>query len=286
MPASSRDLYDPAIMTAQFVGDRVSSMSEKEVVAFGGKKIAQIRFELDDVAQLKALERLVKDDSLGKIFGDGEVVDSIAELRTVDVSFYKMDGGSGVSIAKVHGGENAMLALLSKADMDDLDLNPRHREPKAAEAAAPKTAKLTLGEGNTIEVQLTEKPAEPAARRSQMPVHRVAGGIAVPMGNPVALKAFLTKAWTSNSMSQPMESAEDMIHGTLMALSSESHPEDTVWPEGIKAFNALDEGKAIDSPARAVAIFRAAVEEREGPIVNRDDLVEQMRARKNKGPGA
>lgn len=63
---NARDFYDPSIQQAEFVAARVANLSEDDVITNGGKKIAQWTFTLDAQAQLKTLERLVKEKSLGK----------------------------------------------------------------------------------------------------------------------------------------------------------------------------------------------------------------------------
>lgn len=246
------------------------------MLAHGAKEVAKWEIKLDSEAQLKALERFVKADSFGKVFGDNEVIDQIGESRVSTVTFYKLKDGSGVQVAKIEGGENAMLALLSKADMDDLNLTPQYRQPKPV-AAAPQTAKLNIS-GTELTVAL-ETPKVEVVRKDPLPLHRVGGAIGVPMHNPVAAKAFLARAWTANSMALPSSRAEDMPLAAIVATSPEAHPSDDAWPAGIRVTD-VKSGESIVSPARAVAMFQAALEERVGPVISRDDLVEQMRARK------
>ena len=287
--ARGTDFFAPEIMHAEFAGNRVANLNEREIVANGGELFARIEYTLNADAQLAGLQRIVKDTALGKVFGDGQVFDRITDNRTADISFYKLADGTGVQIAKLQGGTEAMLAVLSKADMDDLDLAPKYSPEKRAEApeAAPQRAKLQIGDNNTIEVQL--KPAKVAkeeVKRGPFPMAAAAAPMMAPMHNPVAAKAFLTRAMTAESQAVPAHDASDMIIMSFMATSSHIHPEDKAWPQGITAVNKTGGANTpIESPSQAVAIFKAALRGDVGPVIERESLAEQMRARKA-GPKA
>jgi hypothetical protein len=283
--ANARDLFDPAIQQAQFVGDRVAGLTAADVVAQGGELVAQWEFRMDSNAQLTALERHVKTDSLGKVFGDGEVFAAIPDTpRTANVSMFKMKDGSGIQIAQLNGGERAMEALLAKASQDDLELMPKYRapKPKAPTVQEEKKGTLVIADGTALKVILEDKKVEAPAviHRDPIPLHRAAGGIGIPMNNPVAVREFLKRAWTATSQAMPMQSAADMPIAAMVAASPEVHPADTSWPEGITVIDVRNGGAAIESPKRAMVAFAAALEGREGPVITRDDVMEQFKARK------
>lgn len=279
--ANAKDFFDPSIMHARFVGDRVASLNEKDLIAHGATKIAQWEFTLDANAQLKTLERHVREEALGKVFGDGEVFDAITESRTADVSFYKLKDGSGVSIAKLNGGENAMLALLSKADFADLILMPRAPQRKAA--SAPTQAKIQLANGQELPVQLAAPEQAPAGAPIAMP-GRAMGPIQVNMGNPVAAKEFLARAWTSTSQALPMPDAADLAHASIAAATTDALETDETWPEGIRVVDKAT-GEAISGPSKALKMFAAALEGREGPVIERESLADQFAARRKNKAG-
>lgn len=278
MSASAHDFFDPAIEQARFVGRQVATLKEADVLGNGGKRIGGWRMELDGEAQLKNLERMVRDESLGKVFGDGKVMDAISEFKVVEVSFYEMRDGTGMQIAKIQGGEGSIAALLSAADMSDLDLAPKYRAPKQ-ESAGPKMATLAI-EGQQLQVSISEPVVEPI-RRAPIDPRRAGGAVPVNMRNPLAAKAFLAQALTANSMAMPSFELGDMPYAAIVTLSPEAHPEDKAWPKGIKVSD-LDTGEQIKGPVQALAQFARAAAGLEGPIVERDDLVEQFNARRAK----
>lgn len=278
MPTSARDFFDPAIQHAQFVGGQVASLTEKDVVANGGKKIGGWRAEIDEVAQLKNLERLVREDSLGKVFGSGAVMDSIDGPKVVDVLFFEMKDGTGVQIAKIKGGENSMLALLSVSDMDDLDLMPKYRAPKTL-PGVPKIATLSVG-GQDIQVTLAQDK-EPEAYREPIDPRRAGGAIQVNMGNPLAAKAFMAKALTADSMALPSADVQDMPYAFIVTLSPEAHPDDKQWPVGIKVTDSAT-GEEVKGPSQALKLFARSAAGVEDPLIERTDLVEQFKARRPK----
>jgi hypothetical protein len=283
--ARGTDFFSPDIMHAEFAGERVAKLTEREVLANGGELFARIEYTLDATAQLAALQRMVKDSALGKVFADGQVFDQIEDTRVADVSFYKMANGTGVQIAKLQGGINAITAVLSKADMADMDLAPKYSPEKQIEAPAeaPKLAKLQIGEGNTIEVQLKapKESRKEEAKRSPFPMEAAAAPMQAPMHNPVAAKAFLFKALTSESQAAPSNNVEQMLFMSFMATSSHIHPEDKAWPRGITVVNKMGaEDTPIASPAQAVAVYKAALRGDTAPVVDREDLVAQMAQRR------
>lgn len=277
---TASDFFDPALMKAQFAANRIAGVDGDELVANGATLFARLEFTLNDQAQLAGLQRMVKDTSLGKVFADGEVFDAIAEQRVVDVSFYKLPDDTGVQIARIAGGADAMRAMLAKADIDDLDLQPKYIAPKAPEAAGPQRATLMVSEDQKFEVTL-KAPKAPKVHRDDFPTHRAGIGMPLDMRNPIALKTFLGTAMTAASQAVPSPRADDMIFAAFMATSSHIHPQDTQWPEGITVANKMTATpEPIDSPARAMAVFAAALSGDTAPVIARDDLVEQFRARK------
>ena len=278
--ANSKDFFDPAIQQAQFLGDRVSNLTEKELLSHGAKIVGDWEIKLDPTAQLAALERFVKEKSLTKIFGDGQVIDSIDPERVVNVKFFELKDGSGVQIAKITGGTNAMLALLSKADMDDLILTPQYREPKRQpKIDQPKMATLAF-DGAEIKVRLDQPKQEaPTAPRTMPSLDRVAGAMPISMHNPVASKEFFTRAWTKDSMALPSPDARNMALACIITISPEAHPTDESWPAGITVTNKKS-GEVISGPKKAIAVFEAAREGQEGPVLTREDVFAQLAARK------
>lgn len=277
------DFFDPAIQQAQFTGQRVAQLTGDEVIANGGQLLARFEFSMNDTAQLAALQRIVREDSLGKIFADGVIFDQITDTRTADVSFYRLADDTGISIAKINGGTNAMLALLSKADMSDLDMSPPKYSPEKLpepEAAAPQVAKLIV-EGNEIAVKLKAQKAEkqPKIDREDFPTRRAGSMVGMNIGNPLAMKAFLTAAMTADSQAAPSHNVGDMIFASFLATSSHIHHQDAQWPTGIVVVDKIANAR-IESPAKALAIFNAAVAGQEGPVIARDDLADQFKKRK------
>lgn len=284
--ANARDFFDPAIQQAQFIGERVRQLTADDVVAQGGELVAQWEIRMNPLAQLASIERLVKEDSLGKVFGDGEIFGKIPDAdRVVSVSMYKLKDGSGVHIARSNSGPELMEALLSKATLADLDLMPKYRapKPKAPKVQEEKQGTLMLADGNVLKVVLEDKKVEAqvAPRRDPIPLRRAAASIDVPMGNPVAVREFLKRVWTSGSQAMPMASAADMPIAAIVAASPEAHPDDAHWPEGIAVYD-VRAAAALESPKKAMAVFAAALEGRAGPVVSRDELMERFKARKAK----
>ena len=283
------DFFDPSIQQAQFAGKRVASLTAKDVLGNGGQLLARFEFSMNDTAQLAALQRIVRAESLGKVFGDGEIFNEIAETRTADVSFFRLADDTGISIATIAGGTGAMLALLSKADMSDLDMSPPKYSPEklpAPDAPAPQIAKLIV-DGAEIAVKLKagkERKAE-KVERDEFPTSRAANPIGVNMmGNPIAAKAFLAEAFTADSQAAPSHRVDDMIFASFLATSSHIHHQDAQWPTGITVVDKIANAP-IESPAKAFAIFNAAVIGQAGPVINRDELADQFRAHKAKAAG-
>lgn len=267
--ANANDFFDPAIQQAQFVAKQVTSLSEESLIANGATKFAGWQISMDANAVLKSLERLVRTEALGKVFGDGAVFAQIPDVRTADISFYKLKDGSGVAIAKLDGGQDAMKTLLSKADMSDLDLMPKAPVKKQPKAEALQ-GKLSIGNGQELTVNIAQE--QPAFKPGRHVSHREMGGaMQIPAHNPVAMKAFLAEAWSAPQQSIPMPDAQYLSTASLMAATSDAHPEDDAWPEGITAVNTIT-GEAIASPKSAMAQFDAALEGREGPVMERETL--------------
>ena len=277
---NAHDFYDPAIAQARFVAEQVTrGVNEDTLISHGAKKFANWEFKLDAEATLKTLERIVKEESLGKVFGDGAVFDAIPDERVANVSFYKLEDGSGVAIAQLTGGNDAMRVLLSKADLSDLDLAPKMPTPKPVTDDKVE-GKLSL-EGTDLVVEIRKPATEVAPTR---PIAREAMGGSLPLNtrNPVALKEMLLKIYGADQQSIPMPKAEFLATASIIAACS-AHPDDDAWPAGVTVRDLLNEGN-LDSPRRAMAVFTAAVEEREGPVIERADVAEQFRKRKQGGP--
>lgn len=272
---NASDFFDPAIQQAKFVAAQVGSLSEEELIAHGATKFAAWEINMDANAVLKSLERIVREDSIGKVFGDGSVFAKIPDNRTANVSFFKLEDGSGVAIAKLDGGQDAMKALLAKADMSDLDLMPK--PPVRKEPAAERMeGKITINGGQELVVDIVQ-PKKPFTPGRHIPHEAMGGAVRVPGHNPVAMKAFLLEAWSAPQQSIPMADAANLAIASMMAATSEAHPEDDAWPEGITVKNAIT-GAPLDSPKRAIAEFDAAVQGREGPVIQREDLMSKFRS--------
>lgn len=275
MKASASHFFDPAVTQAKIVASQVTQLSEESLLANGAEKFATWEITMDANAVLKSLERIVREESLGKVFGDGQIFAQIPDARVATISFFKLEDGSGVSIADIVGGEQAMKTLLGKVDMSDLDINPKPPVRKQPKAAAPQQAQLTLGDGQQINVALAPPPQAPFNPGRRIPMEALGGNVPVPGHNPVAMKAFLNDALTASRQAIPMDDASNLAIASMMAATSEAHPEDDAWPEGITVKNGAT-GEPIASPKAAIAAFEAALEGREGPVIQREDLASQF----------
>lgn len=275
MKATASNFFDPAIHEAKVVAGQVSQLSEETLTANGAQKFAGWEITMDANAVLKSLERIVREESLGKVFGDGAVFAQIPDQRVANISFFKLEDGSGVAIADIEGGADAMKTLLRKADMSDLDLMPK---PPVRKEPAPERmeAKLSLADGQqlTVDVVQPRKPFNPGRR---VPMEAMGGNMPVSGRNPIAMKAFLMEVMSAPRQSIPMEDASNLAMASMMAATSEAHPEDDVWPEGITVKNSVT-GEPLASPKAAIAVFEAALEGREGPVIQRDDLASKFKS--------
>ena len=267
----ANQFFDPAIAQARFIASQITGVDGEQLQANGGTAFASMTFKLDPNAQLAILERLVRDESLGKLFADGAVFEAIGDERVVEVVFHKLEDGSGVSVATAVTGNDAMARLLEKARLEDLDLTPRFPAEKVQ--AADQVATLEINGQN---MQVAVKQAEPkASERRHFHPSQMAGHIAVNPGNRLAFKELLVNTWAKDRNALPMPDAEDLIVATVLWVAN-SHPDDAAWFEGVTAFDAA--GEPIASPKAATALFAAALEGREGPVIERDALIERFRA--------
>ncbi len=279
---TATDLFDPAILRAKEEAKLAITMAEDALVANGAEKIASWVFEMTPEATLESLKRFVNPLAYGKAFGDGQVFAAIPDTRVTEVSFFKFEDGSGIQIAKHDEPSEAMKIMLGKLSMPDLDLMPKMPKPKEKKAEV-KEGKLTINGS-----ELTLHIAEPAAPRDQaavavrhVPQEALGGLTRVPPHNPVAMKAFLTDVWTAQQQAVPMHDASHMAMAAIMAATSQAHPSDDAWPEGIKVKDAAT-GEYFSSPRKAMMVFDAAVSGEKAPVMDESDVMAQFKA--SRGP--
>jgi hypothetical protein len=270
--------FDPSIQQARFVGQQIASLTEEQVVANGGERFARIRYTLDPEATLKSLERFVNDKAIGRVFGDNAIFEGITDNRVADVSFYKLADGDGVQIAKLSGSMGAMKALLARASIEDLQFTPPafpQREPKKAE---DKIVKIEL-EGGSFTAKLQEPAAPAPAPRREIAAERRMAPMPMFGGNPIAMKEMLQGSWTAESMAVPAPKADDMILQSLLAASHEAHPDDEVWPNGVKVEMEVDGAfQPVASPKALVVAFAAAVAGEKVAPIARGELGDRFKA--------
>lgn len=278
---TATDFFDPQIQLAKQAARQAQNLTADDLIAHGAELVAHWEYDLNPEAQLHTLERLVREPALKKVFEDGKVFDAIEDSRKADVKFLKLKDGSGVLITNLSGGEKAMDVLLSKADLTDLDLSPRPSQtPRKKPKEAPKTIKLELN-GSQLEATLKEPKEE---KKPQGPGF-ASGSMGAPapqlnMGNPLVHKTFLREVLTARVHNVPCPRAENMVVMSLMAASSEIHPEDELWPEGITVTNMLTKEK-IDSPKEALESFKKSLEAKvKGVEMDRDDVKAQFQKRR------
>lgn len=279
---TAMDLMDPNLALVDQAAQIAQNIKEDDVVALGGELVAHWKYSLNEMAQFHTLERLVKESALKKVFDDGQVFEAITSNREVEVKFFRVPGDhrdTGLLLTTLNGGENAMKLLLERADLSDLDLMPRpSQKPKKKPKDAPKTVELKF-EGATLQAQLKEEPVKEQQSAPGFNPEAAMAPVPMNMQNPLVQKKFIQKMLTANVHNVPCPDAKNMAIMSLLAASSEIHPQDEVWPEGMTVTNVLS-GKVFESPKEALKTFEKSLEKKVGGVeVTREDVRAQFAAR-------
>lgn len=281
---TATDFFDPSIQMAKFAAQNATGLTAASVLENGGEKVAAWVFEMSPEATLESLKRFVKPEAYGKAFADGEVFRAIPDVRTAEVTMLKLEDGSGVSIAKLSDASRAMSVLLEKLPLSDLELMPKPPVPKKKKHAE-KQGTLTVN-GAELTVKIAEpEDDEPVVAHRQVPMRALGGQMPVNAGNPLALKAFLKEVWGAEQQSIAMHSASDLAVASIMAATSEAHPDDAEWPAGIKVSDK-ETGEAFESPKKAMMAFDAAIAGRKDPVMTADDVMAEFQSARSGAPRA
>lgn len=273
-------LLNPHVHAARVMGQQLGEIKASDITSMGGEEFASWNFDQNPEAALKAMARYVAEKSLGKAFGDDEVLNAIPEKRTASVTFFKMKDGSGIALANIQGGSEAMRLMLDRLTPDDLVLMP-----PPPPVRAPKNPPVVIG---GVEYQPAGAEAKPRSFRS-LSEEQVADlddynpvpfGAALPSfgSNPYALMTFLKQAWTAPTTAMPAPSAEDLFTASVWAATTEAAMDDETWPDGITVTDAKT-GEAIKGPKQGKALFTAALTGDTAPVVSDDDLLTRIRTR-------